>query len=58
MNIPPTIGMVVSHGKASLVELSTVLNLEDLHDLMEVIVVDNHNAAVLHKLEEDKIPRG
>lgn len=56
MNVPPTIGMVVSSGKATLVELGTVLNIEDLHDLMEVISVDNHNAEVMRKLAEDELP--
>lgn len=48
--------MVVSSGKATWVELQTVLGLEDLHDLMEIINVDNHNAAVMRKLEEDDLP--
>jgi hypothetical protein len=43
VNVPPTIGMVVSTGKATMAELSTVLSVEDLWDLMEIILVDNHN---------------
>lgn len=56
MNVPPTIGMVVSSGKATLVELGTVLSVEDLWDLMEIISVDNHNMEVMRKLAEDEYP--
>lgn len=47
MNVPPTIGMVVSTGKATMAELATVLSLEDLWDLMEIILVDNHNRELI-----------
>lgn len=47
MNVPPTVGMVESMGKASWAELSTILGLEDLHDLLEIVRVDRHNAKVM-----------
>ena len=34
---------MISSGKATLVELSTVLGIEDLYDLLEIIAVDAHN---------------
>lgn len=46
------IGTVVSSGKASLVELQTVLGGKDLRDLLEVIFVDAHNRRVLNKPRE------
>ena len=43
MNLPPLLGMVVSSRLATLGELQTVYCLEDLHDLVEVVLVDLHN---------------
>ena len=34
----------MSSGKATLVELQTVLGVEDAQDILEVILVDNENA--------------
>lgn len=50
-NVPRTIGTVLSHGAATLAELQTVYGLEDLYDLLEIILVDNHNEMVLSKVE-------
>lgn len=47
MNLPRTIGAVVSSNKASLHELGTSLGLEDLYMLLEVINVDAHNARIV-----------
>lgn len=52
-NISAAIGAVISSGKATLVELDTVLGQEDLYDLLEVISVDAHNRRILNKMEED-----
>ncbi len=49
MNVPPTIGMAISNDKALLGPLSTVLGLEALHDILEVIAIDAHNRRVLTK---------
>lgn len=43
--------MVVSAGKATLAELSSVYGLEDLYDLIEIINVDAHNQRLLNKRE-------
>jgi hypothetical protein len=51
VNVPRSIGAVVSAGKATLVELDTVYGLGDLYDLIEVIVVDAHNQAVVSRRE-------
>ncbi|NBD02183.1 transcription elongation factor GreA [Burkholderia thailandensis] len=45
-NVPRSIGAVVSRRLATLVELQTVLGQDDLHDLLEIIVVDSHNERV------------
>ena len=39
--------MVLSMRAATLTELSTTIGVEGLHDLIEVIRVDQHNQAVL-----------
>lgn len=38
---------MLSAGRATLQELSTVYGLEDLHDLIEIITIDAHNQRVL-----------
>ncbi|MBR8479451.1 transcription elongation factor GreA [Burkholderia cenocepacia] len=45
-NVPRTIGAVVSRRLATLHELQTVYGQDDLHDLLEIIVVDSHNERV------------
>lgn len=47
--MPPTIGLALSHDKSLAGPLSTVLGLEDLHDIIEVIMVDAHNRRILEK---------
>lgn len=47
--MPRSIGTIVSSGKASLVELQTVLGVKDAYDLLEIIQVDAHNLKVLNK---------
>ena len=41
------IGTVLSHGKATMAELTTVLSVEDVHDLYELIMVDNWNRRIM-----------
>ena len=48
MNVPRAVAIIVSSGHASLTELSTTLGLEDLHDLMEIVVIDSHNDRVIN----------
>lgn len=57
MNVPPTIGAVLSRSSepaTTLLRLSTVLNLEDLHDLIEVQLIDQHNQRVVDRIEEER----
>ena len=42
-NVPQTIGAVLSSRMATMVELETVLGLEDLYNMLEVIAVDAFN---------------
>jgi hypothetical protein len=48
-NVPPTIGMAISHDKALSGPLNTVLGLEALYDILEIILVDAHNQRVIAK---------
>lgn len=52
MNVPPRIGMVVSAKLATMAELNTVLSLEDLADLVEIMTIDAHNQRILAKRAE------
>jgi hypothetical protein len=45
--VPPLIGTLISARLATLHELQTVYGLQDAHDMLEVISVDNHNHRVL-----------
>lgn len=44
--------MVVSSGLATMADLSTVLGVEDLCDLIEIARVDVHNRRVMAKRQE------
>lgn len=46
-----TIGMVISSKLATLNEMQTVYGLEDVYDMIEVIMVDNHNQNELNRRE-------
>lgn len=43
VNIPRSIGLVLSHKMATLHEMQTVYSLEDVYDLIEIIAVDAYN---------------
>lgn len=45
----PSISTVVSARLATLGELSTVLGVHDLYDLIEIHTVDSHNAYIANK---------
>jgi hypothetical protein len=47
------LGAVISSGKATLHELDTVYGTEDLHDMIEIVLVDAHNQRLLSRREED-----
>jgi hypothetical protein len=52
--VPRTIGTVISAGRASLVELDTLLGTEDMYDLLEIISVDMYNQYVVNKASQPK----
>lgn len=54
VNVPPRLGMVISAKLATMAELNTVLSLEDLVDLVEIMTVDAHNQRVLAKRQREK----
>ncbi|CAM2143817.1 Transcription elongation factor GreA [Pararobbsia alpina] len=45
--MPRTIAAVVSSGLAKKYELQTIYGSEDLHDFLEIILVDRHNEQVM-----------
>jgi hypothetical protein len=49
VNVPPSIGFVVTSGLATLAELQTIYGLEDLWDLIEIHAVNCQNAAAVAK---------
>ena len=53
-NLPASIGAVVSSRLATLVELQTVLGLEDVYNLLEVLAVDAHNRRLMAKRQTEK----
>jgi hypothetical protein len=44
--------MALSHDKALAGPLSTALGLEDLHDILEVIMIDAHNRRIIERQRE------
>lgn len=56
MNVPPTIGMALSAAgdkQSALRALQTDLSVEDLHDILEVILIDAHNSRIIAKAQAD-----
>ena len=52
VNVPVSIGVVVSSRLATLVELSTVLGGEDLYDLLEILAVDSYNERLMSEAKD------
>ena len=50
--MPATIGTVISSKLATLNELQTIYGVRDLYDMLEVVVVDRYNTALMN------IPKG
>ncbi len=48
-NVPRTIAAAVASGKATLRDLDEHYSIEDVYDILEVIVVEAHNARVAAK---------
>ena len=53
-NASPGIGFLLSHDKSLAGPLSTVLGLEDMHDLIEVVLVDAFNDRLVAKRRKDE----
>lgn len=47
--MPRSVGTLVSTGKATIAELSTIYGLEDAYDMLEVDAVDAHNRRLLSR---------
>jgi hypothetical protein len=43
VNVPPRIGVLLSHDKSLIGPLTQTLSLRDMYDLLEVIQVDSYN---------------
>jgi hypothetical protein len=43
VNVPPRIGMLLSHDKSLIGPLTETLSLRDMYDLIEVIRIDGYN---------------
>ena len=54
VNISPLIGVVVDRGLASLYELQTVYDYEDLYNLYEIITIKVANEQKIYKREEER----
>ena len=57
MNVPPIIGMVLSRDSSptmALERLNTILSVEDVHDIIEVILIDGANNRILQKIEDSR----
>jgi hypothetical protein len=46
--------VIVSRQLATLHELQTIYGLEDAYDMLEIILVDNHNEALAYKKGSEK----
>ena len=60
VNVPPLIGMALSRSKepaGTLHALQTTLSIEDLHDLLEVALVDAHNARIIDRINTERTRR-
>lgn len=57
-NVPPSIGMVVSRDLKMIEPLNATISVEELHDLLEIIVIDGHNARQIAKAEAARRRRG
>ncbi|WP_233868728.1 hypothetical protein [Paraburkholderia adhaesiva] len=51
LNVPPSIGFVVTSGLATLAELQSLYGTGDLWDLIEIHAVNCHNAAEAAKAQ-------
>jgi hypothetical protein len=54
VNVPRSIAAVISSGLATMADLSTVLGVEDLCDLIEIARVNGHNQRIMAKRREGR----
>ena len=54
INVPPIIGAVIATQSATLIELQTVLSVEDVYDLLEIRSIDAYNRKLLAKTPKNK----
>jgi hypothetical protein len=47
--VPGWFGTIVSRGMATPHELDTIYGTQDVHDMLEIIAVDNANTRILNK---------
>lgn len=52
VNIPPTIGTLLSHDPLLITPLSSTLSIEEMHDLLEVYRVDSYNRQIIRREQE------
>lgn len=53
-NVSPGIGFLLSHDKSLAGPLNTVLGLEDMYDLIEVVLTDAFNDRLVEKRNRDR----
>lgn len=53
MNIPKSIGAVMSAGHAKLFELETIYSVEDVYLMLEINSIDSYNRIVASKSKKD-----
>ena len=49
MNVPMTMGILVSSKMATLHELQTVYGMKDAYDMMEILYIDNQNQQIANR---------
>jgi hypothetical protein len=52
VNVPRTIGAVLSSRLATMAELETLLGMEDVYDLLEIIAIDAHNKRIASEVQD------
>ena len=53
-NLPRSLGVLISSDKATLVELQSVLSVEDVYLVLEVITTDAANRELVRKRAENR----
>ena len=54
-NVPGLVGLAVSSGKVSFEALATVLDLEDLWVVVEIVLIDAHNKRRVNEKAEREL---